>query len=112
MYPGPANAASLPQKRPLPVGTSIRRQLDNACKAAGVVPKIAFEGNKIEALARLAQQGLGVAVLPRSSLAQAGLHQLRITPALRYRTALAWRSTAPRSPAGRGLLAQARQLLT
>jgi DNA-binding transcriptional LysR family regulator len=107
----PAELATLPLIA-LPVGTSIRRQLDNACKAAGVAPKIAFEGNIIAALARLAQQGLGVAVLPQSSLAQAELHRLRITPALRYRTVLAWRSTSPVSPAGRALLAQARQLLT
>lgn len=96
----------------LPVGTGIRRQLDQACAAVGVSPRIAFEASTPQALAELAERGLGVAILPRSmARCRPGLHPLRLTPELRGRLVLAWRASGPRSPAARVLVDRARQLL-
>ncbi|QUR68160.1 LysR family transcriptional regulator [Mycobacterium spongiae] len=96
----------------LPVGTCIRRQLDNACAAAGVSPRIAFEANTSSTLAELAEHGLGVAIMPRSlGQNRAGMQLLTIAPELRVRLVLAWRSSSPISPATRALLDKARTRL-
>ena len=96
----------------LPAGTGIRRQLDKACNAAGLTPRIAFEASTPVALAEFAELGLGVAIVPRSvSHSRAGLHALAITPQLRGRLVLAWRSAGPISPAARILVEMARELL-
>lgn len=96
----------------LPVGTGIRRQFDQACAVAGISPRIAFEASTPQALADLAERGLGVAILPRSMARnRPGLHPLRLTPELRGRLVLAWRASGPRSPAARVLVDRARELL-
>ncbi|CAJ1502856.1 LysR family transcriptional regulator [[Mycobacterium] holstebronense] len=96
----------------LPVGTGIRSQLDQACAGIGVSPRIAFEASTPQALAELAERGLGVAILPRSMARnRPGLHALRLTPELRGRLVLAWRASGPRSPAARVLVDRARQFL-
>jgi DNA-binding transcriptional LysR family regulator len=96
----------------LPVGTGIRHQLDTACAAAGFSPRVAFEASSPPALADLAERGLGVAIVPRSvSRDRDDLHALAITPELRGRLALAWRSTGPMSPAATVLVDKARRLL-
>jgi DNA-binding transcriptional LysR family regulator len=96
----------------LPVGAGIRHQLDRACAAAGIPVRIAFEASTPLALADLAERGLGVAIVP-SSVARGrnGLHPLTITPHLRGRLVLAWRSEGPMSPAARVLVQKARNLL-
>ncbi|MET0701084.1 MAG: LysR family transcriptional regulator [Mycobacterium sp.] len=96
----------------LPVGAGIRHQLDTACAAAGVAPRIAFEATTPLALADLAERGLGVAIVPSSvSRSRPGLHRLAIVPELRGRLVLAWRSEGPMSPAARVLVEKARRLL-
>ena len=96
----------------LPVGTGIRCQLDKACAAAGVSPRIAFEASTPGALADLAERGLGVAILPSSlSRSRPHLHSLAVRPELRGRLVLAWRSTGPTSPATGVLVQMARALV-
>jgi DNA-binding transcriptional LysR family regulator len=96
----------------LPVGAGIRHQLDAACAAAGVTVRVAFEATTPQALADLAERGLGVAIVPSSvSHHRDGLHRLPIVPELRGRLVLAWRSDGPISPAGRVLVEKARRLL-
>ncbi|AKS33930.1 LysR substrate-binding domain-containing protein [Mycolicibacterium goodii] len=94
----------------LPRGTGIRRQMDRACRAAGVEVRVAFEASTPRALAELAERGLGVAVLPES-VARATLHPLPISPELRGRLVFAWRATGPMSPAARVLVTMARRRL-
>ncbi|WP_167101607.1 LysR family transcriptional regulator [Mycobacterium sp. DL592] len=96
----------------LPRGTGIRRRLDDACAAAGVTPRIAFEaGNPME-LADLAARGLGTAILPQSvSRHRSDLHAVALTPELRGRLVLAWRAHGPVSPAARVLIGLARDHL-
>jgi DNA-binding transcriptional LysR family regulator len=96
----------------LPVGTGIRHQLDAACAAAGFSPRVAFEATTPDALADLAEHGLGVAIVPRTvSRSRDTLHALAITPQFRGRLVLAWRSTGPLGPAARVLIDKARRLL-
>lgn len=96
----------------LPVGTGIRRRLDEACAAAGVTPRIAFEASTPAELAALAARGLGVAIVPRSvARNRADLHAMSVTPRLRGRLVLAWRADGPVSPAARALIRLAREHL-
>jgi DNA-binding transcriptional LysR family regulator len=94
----------------LPVGTGLRTCLDDAFATAGLQPRIAFEASDPGVVARLAAQGLGVAVLP-ASVAEANraeLHALTVTrPRLKSRLELAWRAGGPASPAARELITQA-----
>ena len=97
-----------------PVGSGIRACLDQACAAAGVTPRIAFEVGDPRVVAQLAAEGLGVAILPESvAVARpAELHAIAVTrPPLRARLVLAWRADGPVSPAARVLIADARAAL-
>lgn len=61
----------------LPPGTGVRAAFDRACAAAGVRPRIAFEASAPDAVADLAQRGLGVAVLSQT---MASDHEGRLVP--------------------------------
>ncbi|MDH6195195.1 DNA-binding transcriptional LysR family regulator [Mycobacterium frederiksbergense] len=92
----------------LPAGTGIRHQFDQACRAAGVAARVAFEASTPHALAELAERGLGVAVLPESAaVVRTALHPLPITPELRGRLVFAWRTDGPMSPAAGVLIEMA-----
>jgi DNA-binding transcriptional LysR family regulator len=97
----------------LPRGTGVRAALDRACSAAGFQPRIAFEVNVLETVARLAGEGLGLAIVPISTTeVRDDLHVLTITrPRLRSRLELTWPTGGPNSPAGRALVEVARDHL-
>jgi DNA-binding transcriptional LysR family regulator len=99
-------------KRPLialPVGTGIRRRLDEACAAANVPVRVAFEASTPLELADLAEHGLGPAIVPQSvARSRPALHRISIVPELRGRLVLAWRASAPVSPAAAALVDLAR----
>jgi DNA-binding transcriptional LysR family regulator len=97
----------------LPVGTGLRASLDNACAAAGLRPRIAFEASDPRVLGQLASRGLGVAILPEVGARQdPDLHVLAIVkPRLRARLELAWRSSGPLGPAARVLIEEVRHRL-
>jgi DNA-binding transcriptional LysR family regulator len=92
----------------LPPGTGIRAALEAASNGAA---HVAYEASDPRVVADLAEQGLGVAVLPPGLAgARAGLHVLRLTrPTPRARLLLAWRTGGPVSPAARALVALARE---
>lgn len=94
----------------LPRGTGIRAALDAAC--GGAAP-VAYEAGDPRVVADLAEQGLGVAVLPTGLVqARPGLRTLRLArPTPRARLLLAWRTDGPVSPAARALVALARERL-
>jgi DNA-binding transcriptional LysR family regulator len=95
----------------LPEGTGLRARLDNACAAAGLSPRIAFEATNPLELANLARHGLGVAILPQSMARNSSdLYALRLVPELRGRLVWAWRSDMT-SPAARLLSDRARRLI-
>ncbi|WP_372411123.1 LysR family transcriptional regulator [Streptomyces luteireticuli] len=94
----------------LPRGSGLRGVLDRACEEAGIRPRIVFEAAAPQLLVRLAERGLGVAVMP---LPPAGapegfpgkLRTVRLTgPEPRGRIALLWQEGGPDGPAGRMLL--------
>ncbi|WP_436991223.1 LysR family transcriptional regulator [Streptomyces sp. enrichment culture] len=98
----------------LPRGTGLRAVLDRACAAAGIRPRVGYEAAAPHVLAELAARGLGVAVLPAGSAAEAGdrLRALEIVrPRLRGRIALAWRTDGPSGPAARAFLARMREAM-
>lgn len=96
----------------LPPGTGIRRRFDQACAAAGVAVRVAFEASTPGALADLAERGLGVALLPEvAAAARPGLHAPPIAPELRGRLVFAWRADGLMSPAARVLVEMARRRL-
>ncbi|MEU0506411.1 LysR family transcriptional regulator [Nocardia sp. NPDC005998] len=96
----------------LPRGTGIRGVFDRACAAAGFEPDIAFEAAAPPLLLRLAARGLGIAVVPALTAAEAAAFGVRvrpiIEPELHGRLALAWRRDRPGSPAAKVLLGQLR----
>ena len=95
-------------------GTGLRRILDEACAAIGVQPRVAFEASDPHVVASIAARGLGVAIVP-AGLADAypGVEVVPIRrPRMRGRLALAWRAGGPASPAGRALLALARDAVS
>ncbi len=47
---------------------SVRESTLNACREAGFRPRIVLDGGAVEMLLRLAEAGLGVAVMPKSAL--------------------------------------------
>jgi DNA-binding transcriptional LysR family regulator len=94
----------------LPVGTGIRRRLDEACAVARVSARVAFEASTPIELADLAESGLGPAIVPQSvARARPDLHSISIVPELRGRLVLAWRASAPISPAAAALVNLARE---
>jgi DNA-binding transcriptional LysR family regulator len=98
----------------LPRGTGLRARIDDACTTAGFTPRIGFEASALHVLAKLAGDGLGVAILPESvaEAHRAELHPLAVSgPRLRARIELAWRAHGPTSPATRALIDHARTVL-
>lgn len=95
----------------LPVGTGVRACLDEACAAARVALRIAFEASDPQAVAQLAARGLGVAILP-ASLAELHSDTLVAVPVTHpvphSRLEFTWRTGATTSPAARALVALAR----
>ena len=53
----------------MPPGTGLRGVLDQACAAEGIRPVMAVEASAGEAIAQLAQRGLGVGILSESMTA-------------------------------------------
>ncbi len=58
-------------------GYELREVVFSACAAAGVTPRIAVEGGEMDAVLRMVERGLGVAIVP--SLVLTGRHGLHIT---------------------------------
>lgn len=96
----------------LPSGTGIHGVLQHACAAAGFTPNIAFEAAAPPLLLRLAAHGLGVAVVPELTDAEAAAFGVRtlpiVEPELRGQLAIAWRTDRPGTPAAKVLLGQLR----
>ncbi|BBE44645.1 LysR family transcriptional regulator [Rhodococcus erythropolis] len=86
----------------LPEGTGIRTCLDFACAAAGTKPTVALEASNLGIIVSLAAQGLGMAVLPESTVGE--LHRIDLEPEARSRLELVWRSSGGKNPAASALI--------
>lgn len=84
---------------------SVRETTLNACREAGFVPRIVLNGGAVEMLLRLAEAGLGVAIMPRSALVgNERLAVLDLTEPSLWRTmALASREDRALTPAALAL---------
>ncbi|HKG04032.1 MAG TPA: LysR family transcriptional regulator [Conexibacter sp.] len=88
-----------------PAGATIRRAVARVAEQAGFAPRIAFETREPARARALVAAGLGVAVLPRSDAAAAGVRMVELrAPTLRHRISLCWRKGKPHAPAARALL--------
>lgn len=100
----------------LPRGTGLRGVFERSCAAAGFTPTVAFEAAAPPLLLRLAAHGLGTAVVPALTPAEAaacGVRALTIVdPPLRGRLAVVWRTDRTGNPAAKALLGQMRIALT
>ncbi|MFF2088080.1 LysR family transcriptional regulator [Nocardia sp. NPDC058176] len=96
----------------LPRGTGLRGVFERSCAAAGFTPQVAFEAAAPPLLLRLAARGLGTALVPALTDAEAAAFGVRVLgvvdPVVRGRLALVWRADRPGSPAAKVLLGQLR----
>ncbi|MFG1797232.1 LysR family transcriptional regulator [Nocardia sp. NPDC049149] len=100
----------------LPPGTGVRGVFERSCAAAGFEPNVAFEAAAPPLLLRLAARGLGIAVVPELTEAEAAAFRVRtvriVEPELRGRLALVWRTDRSLGPAAKVLLGQLRIALS
>jgi DNA-binding transcriptional LysR family regulator len=83
-------------------GFGLRSLTESWCRAAGFVPRMAFEGEDGETLRGLVGAGLGVALLVPSAHPTPGVVELRVTAPRTIRTVgLVWVADRPASPAVR-----------
>ena len=88
-----------------PAGATIRRAVARVAEQVGFEPRIAFETREPARARALVAAGLGVAVLPRSDAAAAGVRAVELrAPTLRHRISLCWREGKRHAPAARALL--------
>ncbi|HLQ35496.1 MAG TPA: LysR family transcriptional regulator [Chloroflexota bacterium] len=94
-------------------GYGLRRVVLDACAEAGFSPTIAFESNQRETIYGMVQEGLGIALLPRSGIHR-GEYTWRLVPLdppnVTRELSLAWKATRRQSEAAKAfrefLLAQ------
>ncbi|WP_069165563.1 LysR family transcriptional regulator [Nocardia altamirensis] len=100
----------------LPTGTGVRGVFERSCAAAGFEPNVAFEAAAPPLLLRLAARGLGIAVVPELTTAEAAAFRVRtiriVEPELHGRLALVWRTDRSLGPAAKVLLGQLRIALS
>ncbi|WP_280430827.1 LysR family transcriptional regulator [Nocardia brasiliensis] len=96
----------------LPPGTGLRGVFELSCAAAGFTPNVAFEAAAPPLLLQLAARGLGIAVVPELTPAEAAAFGVRVVrivrPEMHGRLALVWRADRPGTPAAKVLLGQLR----
>ncbi|MFG3252700.1 LysR family transcriptional regulator [Streptomyces sp. NPDC048172] len=88
-----------------------RATVEAACTEAGFPPRIAFEASDPALLADLATTSLGVAILPApyARTRPDSLRTIPLTdPPMRAHILIAWRTTAPMTPATRALVTHLR----
>ncbi len=92
-------------------GSAVRDQILRACAEAGIRPRIALETGEMSAARAFVAAGLGITILPRSSLASPGppVHILGLRPALHRTSILVWPERGPGSAAARCFLQFARE---
>ncbi|TCJ93221.1 LysR family transcriptional regulator [Nocardia alba] len=93
-------------------GTGLRGIFERSCAAAGFTPNVAFEAAAPPLLLALAARGLGTAIVPALTPAEAANFAVRtldiVAPRIHGRLALAWRTDRPLDPAAKVLLGQLR----
>lgn len=104
---GPVALAGL-QERPLILHRRYESLFTEACRAAGVEPRVICRGDDIRSLLTWAESGLGIAIVPESTAGLSGCRRLRVrridVPSLCTGVAVVW-------PKGRYLSAAAQRMI-
>lgn len=92
-------------------GSAVRDQILRACAEAGFRPRVALETGEMSAARAFVAAGLGITILPQSSLASPGpeVRSLSLRPTLRRTSILVWPEKGPGSAAARCFLEFARE---
>jgi DNA-binding transcriptional LysR family regulator len=90
----------------------LRTVLETECRQVGFVPRIVAETSDLTVMVQLVAEGVGVALMPRSGLEEAGnVVTIAVThPTIDRRIVLVWRPGAT-SPAARAFITLAREHL-
>jgi LysR family hydrogen peroxide-inducible transcriptional activator len=95
---------ALPMLLPAP-GTNFRKEIEQACSAAGVVPTPLAELDGVRLIASLTMRGYGPAVLPATGATEGrAIHQLRVSGLPRRTVGLALRRRGRPSAPARAML--------
>lgn len=91
-------------------GSAVRDQLLRACADAGFSPRVALETGEMSAARAFVSAGLGITILPRSSLLSPGpdVHLVHLRPALKRTSVIVWPHGGHASTAARCFLDFAR----
>ena len=87
-------------------GSTLRREISAAARAAGFEPHAGFETNELARVVALVGQGLGVSVVPRA-VAEAARETVRLVPLdppVGRTVALVWRAARHQPPAARAFI--------
>lgn len=87
-------------------GSAVRDQILQACAEAGFAPRIALETGEMSAARAFVAAGLGVTILPRSSLLSPGpvVHLVQLRPTLHRTSIVVWPRKGHSSAAARSFL--------
>lgn len=93
-------------------GSTLRREIETAARAAGFEPHAGFETNELARVVALVAKGLGVSVVPRA-LAEREREAVRLVPLdppVGRTVALVWRADRHQPPAARAFIEHVRSL--
>ncbi len=93
-------------------GTGLRTVTERAAERAGFIPRVGFETSSLDRLLALVGEGLGVALVPASTVRGArppGAAVLSVSPAIERTVGAVWRADHRHTPAASAFLALLRQ---
>jgi DNA-binding transcriptional LysR family regulator len=93
-------------------GTGLRATTERAAERAGFSPHVGFETNSLDRLLALVAEGLGVALVPASTVHDSrppGVTVLSVSPAIDRTIGAVWRADRRHTPAATALLALLRE---
>jgi DNA-binding transcriptional LysR family regulator len=88
-------------------GTGLRATTERAAERAGFSPHVGFETNSLDRLLALVAEGLGVALVPASTVHDSrppGVTVLSVSPAIDRTVGAVWRADRRHTPAANALL--------
>ena len=101
--PGPSSRSSLAELSGVPFvgyrrGSALRDTIDGALRAALATPEIVFETDELVSVRELVARGLGVSIVPRSTVDGDGPPVQAISIGLERPLTVVWRGVASRRP--------------
>lgn len=93
-------------------GSTLRREIEAAARAAGFEPHAPFETNELARVVALVAEGLGVSIVPRAlaESARDAVRVVRLDPPVGRTVVLAWHAGRHQPPAARAFIEHVRAL--